>query len=242
MTGPDETPQLDQIGYDALIGDIFGLNIRGLKSLWISIKNPRAYYRSALSLDWQDKFTPAFRLWFTLIALTFFFQFFWAGANSATIENTMSQIDASTLPDGVSTRGAALEISKWSFGFLPFTFIFCLFVLAAIFPFWGEKTNFVVRQRKIFITIIPGTLLAIAMTLSFGAIPAAYFWYFLTLSYAVTFFCDSITAYRGAYSGISRSGKLWRAISLATATLITSGFASILSSILGSLAIIIKYG
>ncbi|PHR92137.1 MAG: hypothetical protein COA69_09010 [Robiginitomaculum sp.] len=67
------------IGFDDFLEDLFGLNIRGLKTLWTSFANPKAYFQACSSPNWHDKFTPSFRLWFTLSALTVFLQFFWGG-------------------------------------------------------------------------------------------------------------------------------------------------------------------
>lgn len=242
MTKENEKPDINSINYDALLNDVFGVNLMGLKSLWVSFRNPKFYFKASSFLDWQNKLTPAFRLWFTLVALTFFFQFFWAGNSSSTLQMAISQLEATpNLPEGVSAEIAAREYLKWSFGFLPFTLAACLFLLAAIFPFWGEKLNFAVRQRRLFITIIPGTFLAIFSTVALGTAPLTFFLPLIVLTYGLSFFLDSLTAYRGAFIIRSKIGRLWRAVMLGFAVFLTSLLAGLMANIGAMVTIALKY-
>ncbi|MEP3889106.1 MAG: hypothetical protein ABJN69_01490 [Hellea sp.] len=243
MKKETETPDLSSVNYDALLNDVLGLNLMGLKSLWIAFKNPKRYFHASSFLDWQNTFTPAFRLWFTLVAVTFFFQFFWAGTSSSTLQMAISQIEAnSTLPKGVSAETAAREFLKWSFGFLPLSLASCLFLLAAIYPFWGEKLNFAVRQRRLFIAVIPGTFLAIFSTVALGTAPLKFFLPLIILTYGLSFILDALTAYRGAFEVDSKAGRLGRAVGLGVATFLTSLSAGILANIGAMAAIAFKYG
>lgn len=238
----DETPELKRISYDALLDDVLGLNIMGLKSLWQCFINPRAYFRASRYLDWQGKFTPSFRLWFTLVAITFFFQFFWAGSTSATLQVAISQLEAgASLPEGVTSKMAAKEFLRWSFGFLPFILAFCLFLLAACISFWGDRLSFAERQRRLFIIVIPSTFLSIFLTIALGVAPMEHFAPLLILTYAGAFILDSLTAYRGAFEVPSAGGKIWRAMILGVLTLVTSLLAGLLSNMAAMLAIFVKY-
>ena len=63
----DESNQLKsrKVGGDDLIEDMFGLNLRGLKTLWVMFASPRKGYEAARSPDWMDRsYTPSIRLLF----------------------------------------------------------------------------------------------------------------------------------------------------------------------------------
>ena len=169
------------VGFDDFLEDLFGLNIKGLKTLLTCFKSPQDYYRAAWSPDWQGKFTPSFRLWFTIIAITFFFQFFWASPDSIYVED-MAQFaeeilarrkaSGTVIPEGLTAKMYALREVKWSLGLTPLFSALFLILLAIPYRVWGNTTPFIVRQRNIFITIIPSTAIALIFILvgEFGAL------------------------------------------------------------------------
>lgn len=243
MNETDKDIKLKDISFDAVFDDVFGLNIRSFKSLWQSFKSPKPYFRSAFSLDWENRFTPAFRLWFSLITITFFLQFIWAGSNSGTLQSAINQIEAiGSIPDQFSAEKIAKEYLRWTYGLLPFILAFCLFILASIYKAWGEKLSFAVRQRKLFITILPSTFITIFTTMATGFTTDKQLLNIAVLSYFINFILDSLTAYRGAFHVTTFVGKLWRSFTLSVLTFVTSIIAGGLSGILGLLVVLEKYG
>lgn len=52
----------DGLGVDDLVEDIFGLNWRGLKTIWTLFTRPALYFEAAKTPKWQDRYTPSFRV------------------------------------------------------------------------------------------------------------------------------------------------------------------------------------
>ncbi len=233
----------DIASFDNFLEDMFGLNIKGLKTLWICFINPKRYYQAAWSTDWEGKYTPSFRLWFTIMAITFFFQFFWGGHDSSMIESFANQIEKNPnpLPDGVSPKTAAIVFSKWSLGFLPIANAITLLTLSGIYFAWNRKTPFTVRQRNIFATIIPSTAILLFLMMFQRTIKAEHILTFTAIVSVLTIIIDGITAYRGAFADANNTGRLWRSCCLAIAIVIAGIIALLISQVFAMTAIAISY-
>lgn len=230
------------VGWDAIVGDVFGINLRGFKTIWQSFKSPKNFYDASYNKDWRNRYTPSFRLWFTLLAMTYLFQFFWAGTNSGAFEYTAEAYKASgTLPSHISPHKAAKEYLGWTYGYMPIISTLCLFLLAGIYRIWGEKLNFPMRLRKTFITIIPSSFLGIFLVPCLGFVSASRFFTFIAFLYGIALLLDVLTAYRGAFRNHSIKGRLWRALALGAAIMLTSIVAGFLSNIAASATIYVKY-
>jgi len=53
--------RLDRLGSDALVEDLFGLNIRGVRTIWTMLARPRSAYEAALAspqrpISWSGAF------------------------------------------------------------------------------------------------------------------------------------------------------------------------------------------
>lgn len=233
-TGKLETDKLNtdrqdisKIGFDGFLEDLFGVNIRGLKTLWISFVNPKAYYEACDAPDWQNKFTPSFRLWFTLSAITVFLQFFWGGNDSTMIEAFTRDFQSSTtpLPEKVDPRAAAITFSRWYFGLLPVITAVFLLIFPAIFRAWNKKAFYVRRQRYVFVSVLPGTAIAGLFAMLNRYIPADQISAFANFSLFVFGAVSFITAFRGAFPEATLTGRVWRA-GLLSACLCTIAFIS----------------
>ncbi len=226
------------VGFDDFLEDVFGLNIKGFKTLWASFRKPKEYYKAAWSPSWSGKFTPSFRLWFTLTALTFFFQIFWGGADSAMAKGILELLKSANVPlrDGVDMKDVTTYYIRWYLGLIPMCSIVILLVFASIYRAWNTKTPFVIRQRNVFATIIPSTAVTFFLVMFYRIIPLEYIIIFSLFTTSIVFFLDSSTAYRGAFPETSNPGKLWRSGVLALCLQMTSLLAV---AIAGFIAIII---
>ena len=148
------------------------------------------------------------------------------------------EAQAPNLPDGITPQMAAQEYARWNFGLLPISISICLFLLAAVLPIWGEKLNFVERQRRMFITVIPSTVIGAVPTLAMGLVSSAYLFPLLFGSYGLVFILDTMTAWRGAFAIKKR---LWRALLLAFLLMIMSTIAALLASYGAGIAFSLKY-
>ena len=236
-------PKADVVGFDDFLEDLFGLNIRGLKTLWISFRSPRSYYKAATSPNWLGLFTPSFRLFLSLLAIIFLMQFFWGNINSPAVTSYAAQMEAQNipLPDGISYRQAGYTFSNWYAAFIPpFTILFYL-IIGSFYGVWGRKLSFVERQRYLFISVVPDTFISIFLITLLGVIPHERIIQFLLLFPLISFFITAQIAYRGAYLKDSRWSKLWRAGLLAIIIVITAQLASFSAQYAAAKVIQFKY-
>ena len=235
-----ETLKHHAIKLDDFIDDLFGLNMRGLKSIYIIFAFPKRYFDAARQADWAGIYNPSVRLWLAVVAVTFFLKFLWADPSSATVQSIVLRLQTLevSLPEGVTHEMAANTLARWWFAYLPFAHLICLFLLAAIWPFWGtEKTPLALRARYIFATVVPSSVAAIFTWAGVGWISVAHFLVYLIGIYVIAFALDLTTLLRGLYG----KGQRWRAILLAVALLATSLAASSLGQIGALITISMMY-
>lgn len=224
------------IRFDNFLGDIFGLNITGLKSIWAAITAPARYFTAAQSPDWEDSYTPSVRLWFSIIAFTFFLRFIWGHDDTAIMQFMVAQLQQAnvSLPEGVTYQMAASSMARWTFAYTPFTYLLCLFLLGIIWPFWGRKMPLALKARYVYATVIPSTVLGIFTSLGMAWITHEQFVVYSFASMFIVIVIDSSTAWRGAFTHLGAFSKLWRSIllglTLAFTYILASGFAQIAAS------------
>ena len=233
-----EQPRASKLGFDSFLGDVFGLNLLGLKSLWVAIKDPARYADAARDKRWLDKYTPSFRIWFGLMAVIGLVRFFAADiadmATAALPEMTgelkESLTEVGLDPDEYLKRIYIRTYSLYGLGLLPF-----LAIVAAVFPLFPVKAPYVLRLRWTFAVILPGTAFS-AMT-SF-AMPFAHelfanltVWAVLV---ALVFGLDLTTAYRGPLDKLQPKKRFGIALGFATLLFIANALGMITLSIFAS--------
>ena len=70
---------------DALAEDLFGLNVRGLRSVRTLWARPKRYFAAARSLDWNGTYTPSIRLYLSFFALYSLLKVWWIGGNAGMV-------------------------------------------------------------------------------------------------------------------------------------------------------------
>lgn len=201
-----EKPQASRIGFDSLLEDMFGLNIRGLKSIATTFTKPAEYYRAADHPDWLDRYTPSFRVWFGLLALYSVLRFIYGAEDSPMVEIYTGVFEEAMAAENeprarLNATQAAQETLKWTFVFFPFALLPFYALLAWIFRAFGHATTFVQRLRYIFATILPSTLLVLLSTFLLILPLTAQHLFFVSIgSFAMILIADGTTAYRGAFS------------------------------------------
>ncbi|MEM7083127.1 MAG: hypothetical protein AAF465_10365 [Pseudomonadota bacterium] len=215
MTAP-EPPRPRSVSYDALVDDLVGLNWRALKTLWWSVTQPKAYSRAAWHDDWQNRYTPSFRVWFTLVAILFFFQFFWAADDSALIALFASQIERSgaLLSEGVTSLDASRFFARVNFSILPIVSALCLFLLGCLWRAWGEPVPIVVRIRYVFAVVIPSTALTLPFFWFLGNAQAESALFYVIVSWLIPPPIDAMMAGRGPLASLRGLARWWRAVAL----------------------------
>ena len=234
---------VDGLGIDDLVEDLFGINLRGLSTIWILIRRPWLYFEAAKTPKWQDRYTPSLRVWFAVFAIGTFFQFVWIGGNSPlflqyveVMKDLAEGANASFAENGemidmnvFDPNETAKILVKYSQLFLPLGYLICMFIVAALFHSWGERLSFVVRLRYVFAIIIPGSILGFVFAIATIRTPAEIFQYvnlggvlLMTISY-------SIVAYFGPFRGMETGVRLGRSFGITTLILIAVLIASFIS-------------
>lgn len=231
---------VDGLGIDDLVEDLFGINIRGLNTIWILIRRPWLYFEAAKTPKWQNLYTPSLRVWFAVFAIGTFFQFIWIGGNTPmfllyveVMKDLAEGANAYLAENGkmidmnvFDPNETAKILVKYSHLFQPFGYLICMFIVAALFHSWGERLSFVVRLRYVFAIIIPGSILGFVFAITTIKTPAEIFQYvnlgglFLM---AISYF---IIAYFGPFRGMETGVRLGRSFGITTLILIAVSIAS----------------
>ncbi|GGY54941.1 hypothetical protein [Parvularcula lutaonensis] len=232
------------LSLDTVLEDLFGLNVRGLKTVAVLWRHPARYFEAARSPDLEDRYTPSIRLWLSFFALYSALKFWWLGGNDGMIEAYAAGFEAAhlVLPEGMTYRDVGQEAVLGIFGAIPILQIITMVLLTVLFPFWGERTPIALRQRKLFAVIVPSTsLMPVFMTLMMVTPSGLLTLYGVGLA-IVTMLIDFQTAYRGAICRIGRWAKLWRAALLAFVIVSLNVLTSVGAQIAGIVLIGNAYG
>lgn len=234
----------EDLSVDAISEDLFGLNIRGLQSIFTIWVKPRDYFAAARVHDWRDKFTPSLRLWLSFFALFSALKFWWLGTNEAMIGAFADGFTNAglNLPVGMTYEDVGSEAVLWVFGWIPIVQIVVMIILSLIYNLWGERTTLALRQRYLFAVMIPSaSVMPIFLTLMLF-VPQSMITAYGILLALVALFIDFQAGYRGAFTETSKGGRLWRAGLLAFILVAVNTFIAIAVQIVGILVIANKYG
>lgn len=208
------------LGNSDLVEDVFGLNLRGLRTIWDMFRRPSTVYTAARDRAWSSRYTPSVRLVFSLLAFTSVLQFIWAGEGSSFHNQVVNQVLAS---ERAGTSEGAVEaadnILDVFVGVFPFFVLACHGILASFLNVWGQGAGLVLRIRLYFLTIVPnGTIsaLSIFLGLLIEDFQTSAGIFLLMLGGLL----DLVTAYRGGVSGNTVRDKVWRAGLMAVCSMI----------------------
>ena len=238
-----EQPELPRISWDDAAQDLFGLNIRGLKSIWALWVHPRRYFTAAQDPDWQKRFTPSIRLWLSLVALMSFLQFLWIGSDTPLVQIYAQGFkDGGAVPvEGMTHQDLGERAALWIYGITPVFQAIALIILALIYPFWGQKTSFALRQRYLFATIVPSATLMLSLLPAMGQMSIEMVANFGFVIAVIAYITDFATSFRGAFAGKSTGGRLWRSALLAGVMLLFNAVTAILVQIAGIVLVSSRY-
>jgi len=212
-------------GFEELLEDVFGLNIRTFRSLKTLLVRPADYFRAAKTLDWKDQsFTPSPRLWLAIIALTVATRFIWGDPDGAFMQAMQENLERG-FKQGAGEKADKFASFDWpaiierifniSMFVQPFIIIAMIMLLAVFIRFWGERLNYVVRLRYLFAIIIPASAVNFVITLGLVALAGnAVIWVSL-VQVAVIFVLYTCTALLGPFKGQPRDSAIPKSIVLA---------------------------
>lgn len=244
MTAARDKDTSADLSVDSLAEDLFGLNIRGLQSILILWRRPKLYFEAARTSDWQNRYTPSIRLWLSFFALFSALQFWWFGSNDAMISAYASGFaDAGlVLPEGVTYEDVGAETVMWVFGWVPAIQIVSMVLLSFVYSAWGERTTLSLRQRYLFSVMIPSASIMPIFLTGMLFVPQNLLTLYGVGLAVVAFTVDFQTGYRGAFSQVSKRGRLWRAGLLALILVTINTLTTIAAQITGILLTSQKYG
>jgi len=215
-------PRSSLIGFDSLLEDVFGLNIRSFRSIGTLFTRPHKYFEAARDADWLRRFTPSFRVWFGLTALTAAMRFIWAGPDTPSaqayrlvvdsiIESANSTLQAEGQMISMSDQARnifAADILKWMIAISPFIIITLTALLATFYKAWGEKLTYVVRLRYLFGIIITGAFVGFLSAFLMQAVPTSIYQQINLALLVLIFILYFDTAFRGPYKTHTLGSRL----------------------------------
>lgn len=221
-----------RVGSDEFFYDIFGINIKGLKSIWTLFRRPVEYFEAARLPDWGGEHWPSIRIWLGIMGLLVALQFVWASESSemTAMFQTLATIPADSFNDAARNKGVTIDLSaldrqslgkqafkRWVFIY-PFFFIAAMCALAFIFRAWKPAVSFVIRLRYIFAIIIPASVFGVFTTLAMVNVTGQIYLAISFISMPVMTLLYAITAYRGPFYRLERGERI--GLSIVTAILI----------------------
>jgi len=217
------------VSFDELLDDTIGLSFKSVKSIWLLFKNPSPYFAAAKAPFWFNRFSPSFRIYAGLIALTTGMKFLYRDANSPMVKIYKSQFDQvktqlveqGRLEDqnleAFDTTALAIGTLKWYFFISPFTMVLSYALLGLLYWGYGEKLNPVVRIRYVFAILIPASIIGMLSVIPAYYLPTKFAGVMSFIGLAVMFVFVWLTAYRGAFEAVpTKRGRVGRATAIGT--------------------------
>lgn len=232
-----------RVGSDEFFYDIFGVNLKGLKSIWVLLKSPAEYFDAAREPDWGGDHWPSIRIWLGLMGILVALQFIWASESSEM--TAMFQALAMSVAEGVKTAAAReghiilLDIldpqalGKRAFQIwvliYPMFFILSMCALAFIFRAWKPAVGFVIRLRYLFAIIVPGSVFGLLATLAMVNVSGTSYQIVSFVQLGVVLIIYFITAYRGPFASLDNGERVGLSIVISCLTFVFIMIAQIIA-------------
>jgi len=103
-----------RVGSDEFFYDIFGVNIKGLKSIWTLLRRPAEYFDAARLPDWGGEHWPSIRIWLGLMGILVALQFLWASESSemTAMFQMLATVPGESLVEPMAKDGFTLDLSE----------------------------------------------------------------------------------------------------------------------------------
>lgn len=228
---PNPNSANEKPDFDSLLSDLFGLNVRGAKTLGDLLLRPKRVFESARVFDWRSKYTPTMRLAFSILTVFSLLSFFWASKDGVLYQTLLAQFSEALADDpNAPPIDDMMDAMFAGYNFIyPFAYMLVHTLAASILFVWGKGTPWVSRIRLYFGVASIGIALA---TLSVFVMPfvgldliivSSVVGLFLSLiAYALTFA-------RGMHGKFSRMGLLSRTILVALVVTVVDFAAAIIA-------------
>lgn len=225
--------QTENVGLDHLADDVFGLSLRGLKTIRDAFMRPAILFASAREPDWDRRYTPSVRLFTSLILIILALRFLWAGPGTV-VEETFAeqmQILAERYHPIFGTRESLDKIINSYFLIYPGAVVTVILLISLTTFIWGKGTSWGARVRLFFAAMIPNATLSIALVTIMGLFPQSFTLAAVFIPMIVNFAIDSATVIRGLKPVFSLPSRIWRGVLFALLSLLGLTLASLVSSV-----------
>lgn len=210
----------DKPGLDSLIEDLFGLNVRGLKTVGQLFVSPKQVFESARISDWRRKYTPTIRLTFSIITVFMLLSFFWAAEDGMMYQILLAQFTemAAANPEKIPAeqihRDIETAFAAYAF-FYPFIYMLLHGLVGSVVFLWGKGTGWVTRLRLYFGLLTVGMTVALVSTLITPFLTTDMMAPFAIFGMLIAILAYWMTYARGMWGTSSTLGLLLRASFLA---------------------------
>ncbi|MBY9067926.1 hypothetical protein K1X12_13530 [Hyphomonas sp. WL0036] len=209
--GDDDMTQVS--GWDALLDDLFGLNVRALRTVGMSVISPAKLFTAARDADWLGRYTPSIRLVFTMIAAVVFLKFLWVNDTSGLFAYTQRTMEAmGTEFPGMTYEEATRDYLAALLVTYPFTYFGCHAVFSLLLNIWGKGTPLPVRIRLYFATLLPVMLMGVMMTVAYSYVTADQMDMWTAVGLIVMLVIYITTVIRGLEPVYSLGQRIWRGL------------------------------
>lgn len=226
-------------GWDALADDIFGLNVRGFRTMWVSVFNPARVFEAARDPDWLGRYTPAIRLTFVIIAAAMALQFLWTYEGSP-VWNTVEEAvrDFQDELQGRAIDSVIREVLLAYAVLYPLAYFALHIPLSLLAGTWGKGVPMPVRSRLYFAALVPASIVSLIVTIGQNLLPAdaasaVAAWALLVI--VLTYFA---VIFRGLAPRLSAPDRLWRAGLMAVIMISASALAEFIGLLAASIYVL----
>ncbi len=229
---PGERPDLD-----SLMADLFGLNIRGAKTIGHLFMRPKDVFDSARVYDWRSQYTPTLRLAFSILTVFSLLSFFWTSEDGIlyqTLYNQFSEIyandpNAGDVGEMIDAMFAGYNI------FFPFIYMLVHGLVGSIVFLWGKGTPWVARIRLYFGIASVGIAISVTSLMIMPFIDSSLFWLYSIVGMSVGFLAYVFTYARGMRGYYPIASLIGRSLFLAIIVTLTDFLVALIAGTSASL-------
>ncbi len=225
MTEPAPTSSLAN---SDLVEDIFGLNLRGARTIKDMFLRPAVVFQAAQDPVWQGRYTPSIRLLFSLLALMALLQFLWAGNDGLIFQTVFESLQETGVFEDDTVNSLSEDIINTFIAIYPLAYIMAHASSALLVRIWGTGISAIMRLRFWFLAITPSTFISMCALFLILIDPIFEAWVLGVAMLCITMPLDALTFYRGLPYMETRA-RLWRSVLFALFAVISA----ILSSTIG---------
>ena len=206
-------PAQQKPDFDSLLADLFGLNVRGLKTLYDLFRRPKAVFESARVFDWRGKYTPTLRLAFSILTVFSLLSFFWAAEDGVLYQSMLARFSESFANDpNAPPLNEMVNAMFAAYNFVyPFAYMLVHSLVGFMLFIWGKGTSWVARIRLYFGVISVGIALAVASVAVTPFVSLDYFWLYTLVLFVINILAYAVTFARGMQGRLTLTSMIIRA-------------------------------